>query len=104
MTVLTPVAVAPTTGSTASLDWSLPAKKTESLSVRTAIGSDCRVAPGNLGAALMTNSLHLGAYAGRDAALADHVRGVLCNPMTQAHAFKAAELCLRAQMAARRIA
>ena len=40
--------------------------------------------------ALMTNSLHLGAYAGRDAALADHVRGVLCNPMTQAHASKIA--------------
>ncbi len=36
--------------------------------------------------ALMTASLHLGAYAGRDADLADVVGGVLCNPMTQARA------------------
>ncbi len=36
--------------------------------------------------ALMTRSLHLGAYRGRDAGLADVVGGVLCNPMTQPHA------------------
>jgi hyaluronoglucosaminidase len=36
--------------------------------------------------ALMTNSLHLGPYRGRDAGLADVVGGVLCNPMTQPHA------------------
>jgi hyaluronoglucosaminidase len=36
--------------------------------------------------ALMTESLHLGAYAGRDAGLAGIVGGVLCNPMTQARA------------------
>jgi len=36
--------------------------------------------------ALMTNSLHLGPYRGRDAALAHVVGGVLCNPMTQPHA------------------
>jgi hyaluronoglucosaminidase len=36
--------------------------------------------------ALMTASLHLGAYRGRDADLVDVVGGVLCNPMTQAHA------------------
>ncbi len=36
--------------------------------------------------ALMTGSLHLGAYRGRDAGLADVVGGVLCNPMTQPHA------------------
>lgn len=40
--------------------------------------------------ALMTNSLHLGAYAGRDPGLADLVGGVLCNPMTQAQASKIA--------------
>ena len=34
----------------------------------------------------MTASLHLGPYQGRDADLADVVGGVLCNPMTQAHA------------------
>jgi hypothetical protein len=38
--------------------------------------------------ALMTNSLHLGPYRGRDADLADAVGGVLCNPMTQPHASK----------------
>ncbi len=36
--------------------------------------------------ALMTASLHLGPYAGRDAELADVVGGILCNPMTQARA------------------
>jgi hyaluronoglucosaminidase len=36
--------------------------------------------------ALMTASLHLGPYRGRDADLVDVVGGVLCNPMTQAHA------------------
>jgi hyaluronoglucosaminidase len=36
--------------------------------------------------ALMTNSLHLGAYRGRDADLAEIVGGVLCNPMTQPRA------------------
>jgi hyaluronoglucosaminidase len=36
--------------------------------------------------ALMTASLHLGPYQGRDADLADVVGGVLCNPMTQARA------------------
>ena len=36
--------------------------------------------------ALMTRSLHLGPYAGRDADLCDVVSGVLCNPMTQAYA------------------
>jgi hyaluronoglucosaminidase len=36
--------------------------------------------------ATMTNELHLGPYVGRDAALADVVGGVLCNPMTQAGA------------------
>ena len=36
--------------------------------------------------ALMTASLHLGPYQGRDADLVDVVGGVLCNPMTQAHA------------------
>jgi hyaluronoglucosaminidase len=36
--------------------------------------------------ALMTASLHLGPYEGRDADLADIVGGILCNPMTQAHA------------------
>jgi len=36
--------------------------------------------------ATMTNELHLGPYVGRDATLADVVGGVLCNPMTQAHA------------------
>ncbi len=36
--------------------------------------------------ATMTHELHLGPYAGREAALADLVGGVLCNPMTQAHA------------------
>jgi hyaluronoglucosaminidase len=36
--------------------------------------------------ALMTASLHLGPYRGRDADLADVVGGVLCNPMTQARA------------------
>jgi hyaluronoglucosaminidase len=40
--------------------------------------------------ALMTNSLHLGPYRGRDADLADVVDGVLCNPMTQARASKVA--------------
>ena len=35
--------------------------------------------------ALMTSSLHLGPYVGRDADLADLLGGVLCNPMTQAH-------------------
>ena len=34
----------------------------------------------------MTQELHLGAYAGRDADLADVVGGVLCNPMTQPRA------------------
>jgi hyaluronoglucosaminidase len=33
--------------------------------------------------ALMTDSLHLGPYTGRDAELADIVAGVLCNPMIQ---------------------
>jgi hyaluronoglucosaminidase len=36
--------------------------------------------------ALMTASLHLGPYQGREPGLADLVDGVLCNPMTQAHA------------------
>jgi hyaluronoglucosaminidase len=36
--------------------------------------------------ALMTNALHLGPYRGRDPELADMLGGVLCNPMTQAHA------------------
>jgi hyaluronoglucosaminidase len=36
--------------------------------------------------ALMTASLHLGPYEGRDADLSDVVGGVLCNPMTQARA------------------
>jgi hyaluronoglucosaminidase len=36
--------------------------------------------------ALMTNSLHLGPYQGREPQLADLVGGVLCNPMTQARA------------------
>ena len=36
--------------------------------------------------ALMTGSLHLGPYEGRDADLAGVVGGVLCNPMTQARA------------------
>ena len=36
--------------------------------------------------ALMTASLHLGPYSGRDPDLAGVVGGVLCNPMTQAHA------------------
>ena len=36
--------------------------------------------------ALMSASLHLGPYEGRDADLADVVGGVLCNPMTQARA------------------
>ncbi|HET9729031.1 MAG TPA: beta-N-acetylglucosaminidase domain-containing protein, partial [Acidimicrobiia bacterium] len=36
--------------------------------------------------ALMTRSLHLGAYRGREPELAEVVRGVLCNPMTQARA------------------
>jgi hyaluronoglucosaminidase len=36
--------------------------------------------------ALMTRSLHLGPYIGREADLCDVVGGVLCNPMTQAHA------------------
>jgi hyaluronoglucosaminidase len=36
--------------------------------------------------ALMTGSLHLGPYRGRDPELADIVGGVLCNPMTQARA------------------
>jgi len=36
--------------------------------------------------ALMTNSLHLGPYRGRDADLVDIVGGVLCNPMPQARA------------------
>ncbi len=36
--------------------------------------------------ALMTASLHLGPYQGREADLVDVVGGVLCNPMTQAHA------------------
>ena len=40
--------------------------------------------------ALMTASLHLGPYVGRDADLADVVGGVLCNPMTQARASKIA--------------
>jgi hyaluronoglucosaminidase len=35
---------------------------------------------------LMSASLHLGPYQGRDADLADVVGGVLCNPMTQARA------------------
>src|SRR5204862_7748070 len=36
--------------------------------------------------ATMVNELHLGPYLGRDAALADLVGGVLCNPMTQSRA------------------
>jgi hyaluronoglucosaminidase len=36
--------------------------------------------------ALMTESLHLGPYTGRDADLTDLVDGVLCNPMIQARA------------------
>jgi hyaluronoglucosaminidase len=40
--------------------------------------------------AMMTNSLHLGPYTGRDAGLADIVGGVLCNPMTQPRASKIA--------------
>jgi hyaluronoglucosaminidase len=36
--------------------------------------------------ALMTGSMHLGPYRGRDPDLAGIVRGVLCNPMTQARA------------------
>ena len=36
--------------------------------------------------ATMVNELHLGPYLGRDAALADLVDGVLCNPMTQSRA------------------
>jgi hyaluronoglucosaminidase len=36
--------------------------------------------------ALMTDSLHLGPYRGREPELADVVGGVLCNPMTQARA------------------
>ena len=35
--------------------------------------------------ALMTASLHLGPYRGREADLAGVVGGILCNPMTQAH-------------------
>lgn len=38
----------------------------------------------------MAHSLHLGAYCGREPALADAVEGVLCNPMTQPHASKVA--------------
>jgi hyaluronoglucosaminidase len=38
--------------------------------------------------ASMTESLHLGPYAGRDADLADAMRGVLCNPMVQPRASK----------------
>lgn len=40
--------------------------------------------------ALMTGSLHLGAYQGRDPDLVDVVGGVLCNPMTQAYASQVA--------------
>jgi hyaluronoglucosaminidase len=36
--------------------------------------------------ALMTRSLHLGPYAGREADLCEVVGGVLCNPMTQPYA------------------
>lgn len=36
--------------------------------------------------ALMTRSLHLGPYVGRDAELCEVVGGVLCNPMTQPYA------------------
>ena len=36
--------------------------------------------------ATMTHALHLAPYGGRDPALADRLDGVLCNPMTQAHA------------------
>lgn len=36
--------------------------------------------------ATMSGSLHLGAYCGRDPALADAVGGILCNPMTQPYA------------------
>jgi len=36
--------------------------------------------------ATMVHELHLGPYLGRDAALADLVGGVLCNPMTQSRA------------------
>jgi hyaluronoglucosaminidase len=36
--------------------------------------------------ALMTGSLHLGPYRGREPELADLVGGILCNPMTQARA------------------
>lgn len=36
--------------------------------------------------ALMTASLHLGPYVGRDPDLADVVGGILCNPMNQAYA------------------
>jgi hypothetical protein len=39
---------------------------------------------------LMTASLHLGPYRGRDADLADVVGGVLCNPMTQPRASQVA--------------
>jgi hypothetical protein len=38
--------------------------------------------------AMMTGSLHLGPYTGRDADLCEVVGGVLCNPMTQAYASK----------------
>jgi hyaluronoglucosaminidase len=38
--------------------------------------------------ATMTESLHLGPYAGRDAELVGAVRGVLCNPMVQPRASK----------------
>ena len=40
--------------------------------------------------ALMTGSLHLGPYEGRDADLADVVGGVLCNPMIQPRASQVA--------------
>ncbi len=40
--------------------------------------------------ALMTESLHLGPYQGRDPDLADVVGGILCNPMTQAYASQVA--------------
>ncbi len=40
--------------------------------------------------ALMTGSLHLGPYEGRDPDLVDVVGGILCNPMTQAFASQVA--------------
>ena len=40
--------------------------------------------------ALMTHALHLGPYTGRDAALADRLGGVLCNPMIQPRASQVA--------------